>query len=607
MQWIAILSTLATLAAAHPFQKAKIIDQRQVQNEYDYIVVGSGTAGSAIANRLSELEDATVLVIEAGPLDQDEDIIRIPRNAGQAMGTQYDWKYRTVASSTINNRAITVPAGKVVGGGTVLNGMAFDRGAASDYDAWVELGNEGWGWSDLLPWFKKSETFTPPEEPFATEYNITYDPAVHGTDGPVFASYPRFFNPITKTWFAALNAMGIQTERDGASGRAVNAFWAPNALHPTDMERSYAKESYFLPAEPRENFHVLLNNQALKLVGEGSPVRINSVQYATAQGEDVQTVSARREVIVSAGAIGSPKLLQVSGIGPRAHLENVGVDVLVDLPGVGSNYQDHSWVNMFNILQNQPQQPQIPEAQARDMYETNKTGPWTTSGPTSFAFVPLAKLTNDTTRTEQLLSTIDAQEPAQYLRTGTPQAVVDGYAAQKEILHQRLGTNDMALVEVIFQGGGALLSAAHPLSRGYVEINSTDPWAYPVLDFRYGSNPVDFDFVSDSVRFMRRALQQPGLSELRPMELVPGTGQTTDAQLRTWQQGQLSTMYHSCCTNPMQPEELGGVVDSDARVFGTENLRVVDASIMPLIPGTHLQSTVYAIAEKIADNIKASA
>ena len=140
--------------------------------------------------------------------DAGEDFITIPKNAGGAMGTKYDWSYKTVASSTINNRVITVPAGKVVGGGTVLNGMAFDRGAAADYDAWDDLGNEGWSFSELLPWFKKSETFTPPDPELAKQFNITYDPEAHGTDGPIFASYPRFFNP-TFSKFASSKALEI--------------------------------------------------------------------------------------------------------------------------------------------------------------------------------------------------------------------------------------------------------------------------------------------------------------------------------------------------------------------------------------------------------------
>lgn len=254
-------------------------------------------------------------------------------------------------------------------------------------------------------------------------------------------------------------------------------------------------------------------------------------------------------------------------------------------------------------MQNGP--AQIPEATAKEQWDNGRTGPWTQSGPTAFAFLPLAKLST-AARSTELTSAIRSQTPAQYLREGTPQAVVDGYAKQKEILATRLNTDTMAGAEFVFQGGSLMLSAQHPLSRGYVEINSTDAFAPPRLDFRYGSNPVDFDVISESIRFGRKALATAPLQELRPMEFVPGAQQTTDAQLRTWQQGQLSTMFHSCCTNPMQGEDLGGVVNEHGVVHGTSNLRVVDASIMPLIPATHLQSTVYALAEKIADNVKAS-
>ena len=367
------------------------------------------------------------------------------------------------------------------------------------------------------------------------------------------------------------------------------------------MVRSYARPGYYDPATTRSNFHVLLENQVTKLVGSGSPVKITGVEYAKAKGQTVNTVKARKEVIVAAGAIGSPKILQLSGIGPAALSQKLGITSLVDLPGVGSNYQDHSYSMTFNILGNAP--PQIDDATAKEQYETEKTGPWTTSGPTAFAFLPLSKIA-DASRAQALLSVAKAQSPAQYLRAGTPQAVVDGFAKQMEVLTTRLATDTMAASELVFSAGPMMISQQHPFSRGYVEITTNDPWTTPAIDFRYGSNPLDFDFVSETIRFSRKALATAPLQELAPQELSPGPQQTSDAQLKTWQQGQISTMFHSCCTNPMQPRNLGGVVDSNGVVYGTSNLRVVDASIMPLIPATHPQSTVYALAEKIADAIK---
>ncbi|PPQ65453.1 hypothetical protein CVT24_010784 [Panaeolus cyanescens] len=590
------------------FQPYQIIEARQQNPSYDYIVVGAGIAGSTVASRLAENPSVTVLLIEAGPLDAGENFVTIPFFQGGAVGTKYDWNYTTVPQTNLNARPINIPAGKVVGGGSVLNGMIFQRGAAANYDSWEEMGNPGWNFKSLLPYFKKSETYSPPPADLAEKFNITSDPAGHGTSGPIFSTFPTYIQNDRKFFYAALNELGIPTEVDGAGskGRALNGFWCPNTLHPTNMSRSYARTGYFNPASQKINFHVMLQQQVTKLIpkdSKKSPVTLVAVEFASSATSPRQTARATKEVIVSAGVIGSPRLLQLSGIGRKDLLQSLNIPILVDLPGVGSNYQDHGAAGVFGRFNNTPNDPA--PSNPEELYLTNRTGPWTNSAPINLAFIPL-RPTTAKDNADRLIKNIKSTNPASLLVPGTHSSVIAGYKKQREILAKHLSSLNTGVNEYAWggPGGSIIVSVAHPLSRGFVEINSADPFVFPTIDVRYFSDPVDHEFSLIAFKFARRILAANVLKPFVPIESVPGASVATDDQLKAFIKNQWSTLFHSSCSNPMQPRKLGGVVDPDLKVYGTDNLRVIDASIFPLIPGSHTQATTYAVAEKGADLIK---
>lgn len=243
------------------------------------------------------------------------------------------------------------------------------------------------------------------------------------------------------------------------------------------------------------------------------------------------------------------------------------------------------------------------DAESKDLYYTSRQGPWTATSPVSIAFLPLSNYTN---KTEVLIDAYSAQSPSQHLRVDTDPTIIEGYSRHKQVLLSHLATAKTAAIEFMWLGGGSRqiqmpfnAAVAHPFSRGFVEINTTDPLAPPVVDLRTGSNPVDIDLCIEAFKFGRRVVQTAAIQRLVPTELAPGLMIQSDDELRTYIKSNASTMFHPSGTAAMQPREFGGVVDCDLRVYGITNLRIVDASIMPLIPATHLQATVYAVAEKV--------
>ena len=516
----------------------------------------------------------------------------------------------------MGNKPYSLHVAQVVGGGSVVNGMAFDRASAADYDSWEALGNPGWNWESMLKYFRKSTTFTPPSPEHAAEFNITYDSKYYGTNGPIQVSYPKVEyqdqKKVWKSWYAE----NITFPREHASGDAVGAYWIPNNIDPKEVRRSHARLAYYDPVSSRPNLKLLTGqtvNQIL-LEGKGKNLKAVGIQFVDRTTGEVQQARASREVILSAGGIFTPHLMQLSGLGPKTVLEAAGIPVKKDIPGVGSNLQDHPTIslryNISNLAFPNPTSLQTNatfNATSRAEYLANKTGFYGYAQRNTLAFLSLPQITPSKFR--NLVSGLLSQNAVSFLPDiykSTP-ALVRGFLAQRKVLANDFLTNKLAIGEMPLAYTGTALSALQkPLSRGTVTLDPKNLQT-PVIQFQALQNPFDLDILLEMVSWQRRHWSSPLLSSYAPVEIMPGAQVTDPKEIfnRIVENGGVAPSFaHPSCTCAMMPEELGGVVDSELRVYGVKGLRIVDASVMPVIVAAHLQSTVYAVAEKGADIIR---
>ncbi|KAI5791795.1 hypothetical protein DFH27DRAFT_199851 [Peziza echinospora] len=617
------LSVLSGVLAA-PFPGTILKSVRDVADCYDYVIVGGGVSGLVVANRLTEDPDITVLVIEAGGIDNLPITHLYPHlimDAGNAGNT---WGYNSTPNAELNDKVTLVSMAKTLGGGSAINGMLFDRGSKGDYDIWGELlgDTDEWSWDSLLPYFKKSETFTPPIQDVIDDLGVTYDLTAHGTTGPVYSSFPPFIYETAKFLRTAAQQLGLPTPIDGANGEAIGAFWTPNSLHPTLRERSYARNTYHILSEPRSNYHVLPANRVTKILDnpeEGEELDLRWVEYTLTSETDYATavkhvVKANREIILAAGAAHTPKILQLSGIGPTALLTSLSIPVLIDLGGVGENFQDHpssgiAWTSDY--VPSSPRQDPASTADLttqlgqdlRDEYLVNRTGPWTVSAGNILGFFAASHIDLSTS----MLEDAEDQDADAYLHSGVDSTVVAGYAAQKAAILRHIANDTVAVMEMTFSPTFSLNALMKPLSRGYVKIASADPFVPPLIDFRTMSNPFDFDMAMATVRWQLDVFSQAEVikDDINSVPVSPSPSITDTALKASLRDGLTPTFAHLVGTCAMMKREEGGVVDGKLKVYGTfGKVRIVDASMIPVIPGTHTQSGVYAVAEKAADLIK---
>lgn len=523
---------------------------------YDYIIIGAGSAGCVLANRLSEEADRRVLLIEAGGRDINP-WIHIPVGYFKTMHhPSTDWCYETEPDEGIAGRKLQWPRGKVLGGSSSLNGLLYVRGQAQDYDRWEELGNTGWSFKEVLPYFKKSED----QERGANHY--------HGIGGPLKVSDLRLRRPIADFFIKAAIQTGIPFNADynGEKQEGV-AYFQQTAFK--GFRWSTAK-GFLKPARKRPNLKVVSRAQVTRIIMQGE--KAVGVEYT--KDRKPTTVKSDREVVLSAGAIGSPQLLQLSGIGSAAHLKKVGVPVVKDLPGVGRNLQDHLQVRLvFRTSQrtlNDEVNSLFKQAWVGLKYVLTRTGPLTLAASQVAIF----------TKSRPLVERPDIQFHMQPLSADKPGDGVHKFSAFTSSVCQ-----------------------LRPHSRGYLEIKSNDPLQYPAIHPNYLSDERDQKVAVDAIKVARRISEADALSPHIIDEYVPGRQYQTDEELLEAARLYSQTIYHPVGTCKMGQDGTA-VVDERLRVRGIEGLRVVDASIMPEIISGNTNAPTIMIAEKAADMIK---
>ncbi|GAA6013692.1 hypothetical protein JCM10207_004822 [Rhodosporidiobolus poonsookiae] len=591
--------------------------------EPTHIVVGGGTAGLALAARLSEDPALSILVLEAGTAQPLTPGIVVPGLAGTTFMTDVDWAFSTTPQEKAGGRSVYWPRGKVLGGSSALNFMAWTRGFAGDYDSWEKLGAVGWNWKTLLPYFKKSEKLTPPQGN-SEHAHPHYDPSVHGFTGPVEASFSKYISPQFTGFFDGLVDKNISVARDLTSGEMQGVSWSQSTISTGPLNNQHRVTSASAYIDPligkRLNLAILTGVQATKVLWGRSKTRDGRV---TASGVEFTlsntttpvrfTASASHEVILSAGTIQTPQLLELSGIGSSAFLRSVGVEPVVDLPGVGENLQDHPAVVVVQELK--PGSETLDALATNQMLAAEALAQWALGkGILTQVLSTLAYLSSDTLLSpeqhQRALTLVDSLKgsstlPAKQLAQQRAQLLAGSPVMELLAINVYFGVNATG------QPGVPYLSLAacnqKSFSRGSIHIKSNNPKEYPSIDPNYLDAQVDRFYLAHAARFLRELARTPSLSKYIQREAEPGPSVNSDAEWEEWVEQTVRTEYHPIGTAAMLPRAEGGVVDSDLRVYGTSNLRVVDLSVMPLHVSTHPQSTAYAIAEKAADLIKAAA
>jgi choline dehydrogenase len=526
--------------------------------EYDYIIVGSGSAGSVLANRLSARPEIKVLLLEAGGSD-DSFYVRMPAGIANLSGPRFNWGYETAPQAAMKGRRMYWPRGRLIGGSSSVNAMVYMRGQPADYDHWRQLGNAGWSYDDVLPYFKKAER------------NERLHDSFHGADGPLNVAERPYTNPLSHAFVQAAQQAGLPFNPDfnGALQLGCGLFQVTQK----NGRRWSAASAYLHPVAARENLTIVTKAQATRVLIENG--RAVGVEYA--RGRRRHTARAAQEVVLAAGAINSPQLLLLSGIGPAEELRARGVSEVHDLPGVGKNLQDHLNVNIVQRAKrgsalDGKNRGLAPIGVALE-YLFYGTGPGTSNVAEAGAFA---------------ISALGAATP--------------------DIQYHFIPAQVVNHARTPMDGDGVTVHACclRPQSRGEIRLASTDPLQPPVMDPNYLAADYDLKVLIAGLRQGRDILAAQPFRPWLGEERLPGPAVQSNAELEDFIRATAETEYHPVGTCKMGSDPMA-VVDEKLRVRGIERLRVIDASIMPAIVSGNTNAPVIMIAEKAAEMMLAAA
>ncbi|KAI0319604.1 hypothetical protein OF83DRAFT_769458 [Amylostereum chailletii] len=560
---------------------------------YDYVIVGGGTAGLTVAARLTEDPNVKVLVIEAGPDGRNNPNVTDLKNRYLPYGTEVDWAPLTVPQRSANGRRYQQIQGRVLGGSSAINGAAWIRPDAREYPHWEALGATGWTFDRIYGYSKKSENFTT-----YTGGALHPDLSLHGTKGPIHVSIQNDINPFwDDTVFPTLRTAN-HTVVDDPTGGKQGSSYTEISCYPNTTTRSYSATGYYTPNENRTNLELLLSSQVSRIIWSkgGESLVATGVEYHTGNGTAANVTA--KNVIVSAGTLHTPKVLELSGIGNKSILEPLGIEVKVDSPGVGSNLQNQIGVSVIFTLQN----------------ITN----WGEAQQPVLDLVPAYAVLPADAQTEQAAMLANKTADISQDQFDALKAMIDQGVPQTETFWSTSATNGTVSLTLY-------TTDLHTFSRGTVHINSTDYAQPPLYDPNYLSAPHDLWYLSRAILHGRALTQTPPLASYVTGETTPGANYTDIESIEEWLKSNFRTMSHFVGTSAARaslipfhtlatltthrcsavPFEKNGVVDPETFiVHGTENVRVIDASVIPLLPGVHTEAIVYAIAEMAAATLR---
>ncbi|KAL8695818.1 MAG: hypothetical protein Q9224_003138 [Gallowayella concinna] len=588
---------------------------------FDYLIAGGGTAGLVLANRLTEIPTVSVGVIEAGEDLTNDTKVTTPLYMFDMLGDpKYDWGFLSEPQEALDGLRVAQGRGKMLGGSSGINYMQFTFASRTDLDDWELLGNTGWNYESMAPYYKKFENFQgarPEQESLGLNSFINED--VHGHGGPINASISPGYIPIQAAWPETMANLGLAPNGDPRDGVSLGGYTNPMVMTRGKSQRSFAGNSYWKPFATRPNLHtvtravvrniVFSSDKSGDLVATGLNFTANNRSFIA---------NAKREVIISGGTMKSPQMLELSGIGDRQLLSSLNIDTLIDNPNVGENLQDHPQCGV-------PFVPNDGELTFDDIFDEERNAFWTKIYQENGTGI-LAGGVSQTAQLSwpQILDADKQNRPKELVAkyyNGSSTGLRPGVKAQLDLTAKKLLDPNEQAVQTGASAGGSRPApgqanknafiggfVAHPFSRGYVHINTTDPNDDPKFDPRYLSHPLDYEVLADLQYFNYKAATTPPLStHLKGNGTVLGGSLTelNETSVRDLINVGFITGWHVVGTCAMLPRDQGGVVDTRLKVYGTKNVRVVDASITPLHVRGNTVSLTYAIAEKAADIIKA--
>jgi choline dehydrogenase len=524
---------------------------------YDYIVVGAGSAGAVVANRLSADARNRVLLLEAGPASHPWS--RIPIGYAKLLhNPAANWLYTAEPEANTNGRKIPVPRGKMLGGSSSINGLAFVRGQARDFDTWAQMGNQGWSYEGVLPFFKRMESYE------------AGDDAFRGREGPLRVTNPEPRDPLFAALIEAAGQTGIPHNPD-YNGATQDGIAMSQATIASGRRMSTA-HCYLDPIRKRQNLHIETGALTEALLLEGK--RCSGVRYSV--GGSMREAGATREVVVSAGSINSPQLLELSGIGQPERLQNLGIEVRHALPGVGENLRDHYAPRTRWAIG------------ARGItFNDRGRGLGLVGQALRYAFFNQGMLGMVAAPIRAFVRSREGLDAPDVLLGWVPMLTEIGPKGPK----------------ISRQSG--VTCYAHPMrpeSKGHIHIVSSDPRRQPAINFNFLSSPIDAEITVRAVRIARAVMTAPALADMQVTEIAPGASQTTDDEILDWVKKAAETTYHPVGTCKMGSDAMA-VVDAQLRVHGIEGLRVADASIMPTLTSGNTNAPSIMIGEKAADMV----